>query len=66
MISGPVPLILGQGGEMLMLLNQPKERADLEAKTRKWSPRRVQGMVPEGEHAKDGLQVSVVIFRQTL
>lgn len=66
MVSGIVPLILGQGGKMLMLLNQSEERADLGAKTRKLSSGGVQGMVPEGQHAEDGLQVSAVIFRQTL
>lgn len=66
MVGGTVPLILGQGGKMLMLLNQSEERADLGAKTRKLSSGGVQGMVPEGQHAEDGLQVSAVIFRQTL
>lgn len=66
MVGGTVPLILGQGGKMLMLLNQSEERADLGAKTRKLSSGGVQGMVPEGQYAEDGLQVSAVIFRQTL
>lgn len=54
MVGGTVPLILGQGGKMLMLLNQSEERADLGAKTRKLSSGGVQGMVPRDNMPRMG------------